>query len=252
MEPDPVIKTHFEIADDSIQGLLGYYHYVANCHTLAPKDTVLAQFAETRIQITDSWSRKFRAADLCTTMEDIFEKYHCRTILVNLVSVFDATLLDFNKRLHALDKIKKEPKNYKSRLKWIFFNVVDKDDPTPGSPKSIYDICLEIDHVRRVRDLFVHHNGRVNSMYKNSTIKIPGHQPILYYGYDDNDVKAENISLLIPHDFLESAFYAHISLLHYVYNTVQKKFFGYEVPYEYIREHKGIGWARCLAPFRVD
>ena len=250
MEPDPVIKTHFEIADDSIQGMLGYYHYVANCHALAPKDRVLARLDEPLIQITEEWRREFRAADLCTTMADIFDKYHSRTLLISLVSVFDATLIDFIKRLQTLGKCTKvKRKGYKERLEWVFFKIVEKDDPTPGSPKSIFDICLEVDHVRRVRDLFVHHNGKVNAGYRDSVIRIPGYQPIFYYGYDETHIRAGNISLMIPPDFLVSAFFAHISLLHYLYNTIQKKCFGYEVPYDYRRENKGIYWGRCLAAF---
>lgn len=39
---------------------------------------------------------------------------------------------------------------------------------------------------------------------------------------------------------------AHLEVLHLLHNKIQKKYFGYDIAYDYLRENKPIEWNRVL------
>ena len=91
------------MADDAMQGAIGYFIYGAACKQFASKDTVSASLPS-HIQITHGWARNYSPDDLCKAMERCFEPYHARVSLIAIIGAFEGALLRFASRIAEVDK----------------------------------------------------------------------------------------------------------------------------------------------------
>lgn len=265
MVADPIyidkIKKAFEIADDEMQGIIGYFHYVKACQNLAPQDKIIPklprlQDQNTRefkygIQITNDWVRLYDPKNLCQTMQQIFLCYHTWVALISLISIFEGALKNFIETLKTAGTIPKKiskPKkdNYKSRLEWTFKIASQSEYGTNIMKNRIPNLCIQIDHARRIRNLWVHNRGFFDKGYQNA-INVNGQQPIISSQFTQF-LKNKNTPVLFildPSDF-EVFSCSHIELLHHLQDTVQKKYFGQKECYNYETEKKKIEWQRLL------
>ena len=131
MSIDNGIKKSFEIADDGMQGIVGYFHYVKACQNIAEQSEIIKKLPsnqnrilnefEGAIKITYEWERKYDPTELCQTMQKVFLSHHARIALISLISIFEGALKNFINRLLKIKKIRNHKHDgYKKRLKWVF------------------------------------------------------------------------------------------------------------------------------------
>jgi len=250
MALDKDLKDAFEVADDGLQGILGYSHYVMTCYDSASKIEIIKRLPSKYLRITHNWDREYKPDELCKEMQKVFPEYLSRTALISVVGMFDAALFNFieilRKRNCDLPKISN---NYKGRLKWAFDEIYNSKDDTEAIDERIPYNCLNIDHARRIRDLWTHHNGLFHIKYEKSFIPVKGKTKIVVPEYYEFKKSGEPIAISILPEMFEKMCFSHIELLHLLYNHIQKKYFGYAEPYDYVKEGKGIEWHRCLVGF---
>lgn len=249
MPKDTQIQRSFEIADDGMQGVIGYFHYVKACHSSASMTDIInklpnAEEDNPSISITDSWKRYYSPHALVRTLKEIFLSYHTRTSTISLISIFEGGLSSFIERLNQTRNISNQPRNYKQRLKWAF--DVAKNSMI-GQQTPLSDICLNVDHARRIRNLWMHNNGLMNDHYSNDYIDVDGNPPIispLYQTYLSNNKGPT--PLIINPDSFEVLSICHITLLHHIHDAIQRTYFNDTQGYGYVVENKIIEWHRCL------
>ena len=167
------------MADDAMQGAIGYFIYGAACKQFASKDTVSASLPS-HIQITHGWARNYSPDDLCKAMERCFEPYHARVSLIAIIGAFEGALLRFASRIAEVDKTFKAPKRkYKKHLEWAFSVVQQSSYGDKQMRERIPDLCLDVDHARRIRNLWMHNNGLFDPLYKEDGICVHGRPPII-------------------------------------------------------------------------
>lgn len=241
MPRDKKIKKIFEIVDDGIQGVVGYFFYVLACKNAVNANSLLSKLPDKAIPITHEWSRYYNPHDLIDTMNSLFDPYHARVCLISTISIFEGALKNFIERLLNTKKIKQSPKNsYKKRLEWIFSEVLKSNYGTAAMIARIPELCLHIDHARRIRNLWMHNNGLFDEHYKKDGIFLSGHSPIIDVSY-----KNKKPVIIKPEGFLAMCL-SHIELLHQIHYQIQKKYFGQKKSYSYKELKKGIEWHRLL------
>ena len=101
-------------------------------------------------------------------------------------------------------------------------------------------ICLDADHARRLRNLWLHNNGLLNELYGTDGIHVDGHSPIVIPAYQQwlNDKRPRAV-YIGPGSF-EKISLSHITLLHHVHDAVQRVYFGETRGYSYKGEKKRI------------
>lgn len=249
MSRDKDIQHVFEVADDSLQGVLGHYLFVIALHGAAEKEKVSISLPPGRIPMTFSWDRFYRKEDLINAFKLIeFQIYQARLSLSTIVNVFEVALKGFIKHLNEKKhKQKLENRSLKSCIKWANEQLIGCDI---GDQKAIdrlpYTLGI-IDNARRLRNLIVHNQGLFDGSYEKDAIKSDG--IILdmhphYSNYKDNPARPTPIVFDTNYFFRFSK--AHIEVLHLLHNFFQKRYFGYDDAYDYRRENKGIEWKRAL------
>ncbi len=241
MPRDKKIKKIFEIADDGIQGVVGYFFYVLACKNAVNANSLLSKLPDKVIPITHEWSRYYNPHDLIDIMNSLFNPYHARICLISTISIFEGALKNFIERLLDANKIKQSPKNsYKKKLEWIFREVLKSNYGTATMIARIPELCLHIDHARRIRNLWMHNNGLFDEHYKKDGILLPKYSPIIDVSY-----KNKKPVIIKPEWFLAMC-HSHIELLHQIHYQLQKKYFGQKKSYSYKELKKRIEWHRLL------
>lgn len=244
MPRDKKIKEIFEIADDGMQGVMGYFFYVlANNKSSNP--TILSDhLPQNKIQITHEWARNYDPQELISAMNSLFEPYHARICLISTISIFEGALKKFVSRLYYTKKINQTPQNnYKKKLEWAFGLALKSDYGSKKMVARIPDLCLNVDHARRLRNLWMHNNGIFDKEYENG-IFVDGCPPIIDSSYKKSSKK--KIPVILKPEGFHKMNLSHIELLHQINDVIQKNYFGQKRSYNYKTLKKGIKWHRAL------
>lgn len=233
-----------------MQGAIGYFIYGAACKQFAPMERVSASLPS-RIRITHAWVRNYTADDLCQAMEQCFEPYHARVSLIAIIGAFEGALLSFALRIAEVDQTFKPPKGkYKKHLEWAFSLVQQSSYGDAHMRERIPDLCLDVDHARRVRNVWMHNNGLFDSFYQEDGISVQGRPPIIAPLYVEQVQKKrrkrKRVPIILSRDGFDRLSWSHIELLHQLHDTIQKIHFGQKQSYHYGRMKKGIEWHRLL------
>jgi hypothetical protein len=105
----------------------------------------------------------------------------------------------------------------------------------------------DVDHVRRLRNCFLHGNGLFDERYERDALLIKGKKDLLpdYQNWKKNP--SQSIPILVDQRQFEGFYKAHIEILHQLHDTIQREEFGYKGPgYSYAAEKKVIDWSRVL------
>ena len=258
MPRDTEILRTFEIADDGMQGVIGYFYYLTACQEIADKEVVKGKLpfvdkdkpALHRLPITVEWDRYYDPNELIGAMDDVFLSYHARTALISVIAIFEAALKGFAKRLKETQKgfiTLPKKNNYEARLDWAF--KLAKDSQSMARTKRLLpDCCLDVDHARRIRNLWVHNKGFFDEGYDHGiAVNGKSHKIAPEYQQWKKDGKPRSV-YLNPDDF-EILSVSHITLLHHVHDAIQRKYFGETEGYSYRGEKKTINWHRVLGDF---
>ncbi len=257
MTRDPDIQKIFEIADDSLQGVLGYNLYIMALQKTANPSLIMKYLPNSvddtkqpAIPLTFSWIRYYRKEELLEAFkEPVFEFFQSRITLLAMVSVFEVALGNFiatlNEKGHTQLMSPSDPA-YK-KLKWAYASSINCDI---GDKKAIVRLSLTysiIDNARRLRNLIVHNQGIFDESYKTQAIefedsKIEFHN--LYEVYENN--RNDKIPVILNGGDVIRFSQAHIEVLHILHNYLQKEYFGFPRPYNYSRENKPIKWDKVL------
>ncbi len=248
MPRDNVVKTAFEVADDGMQGVLGYFFYVMAAKKAASDTEITRHLPNKSIQITYDWERIYSPSNLLQEMNKYFEPYHARISLISTIGMFEGAVTNFYRRLISTNKIIKVKNDnyYKTKLKWSFELT---SQSTYATVKRIPELCLNVDHARRIRNLWMHNNGLFDPLYEKDCIPVPGHTSIidpLYLEYKKARGKKRNHPVIINQNTFLVLTYSHIELLHHLHHVIQKTYFGQKRDYSYKTLKKEIEWHRLL------
>lgn len=243
------IQRVFEVADDALQGLLGYYLYVINSVRCASRDCILGNLPKKVIPITHAWDRYYSPQELVDIMEKLLEPYQTRTSLVAMVNIFEVATGSFANCLQDTGhppNIPGNPKHYINRLKWVFEKVAKSTFPDPKIQARITDLCLDVDHSRRLRNISVHNNGLFDDEYAKG-IEVGGRKPLKHLDYKRyvKDRSKAVPMILYPTDYVQLS-KSHIELLHVLHYEIQRQDFGDSTGYSYRDQKKAIEWHRVL------
>jgi len=123
MDHNPEIKKIFEVADDSLQGVLGYHYYVMANYNAVDSTKILNYLPKDKIPHTYSWTRKYNKNDLMKKITNIFEAYQSRVTLIAMAAFFEVALKEIFNYLHNNGHPQKLPGkniNYKNYIKWAY------------------------------------------------------------------------------------------------------------------------------------
>lgn len=247
MPRDRFIRHAFEIADDGIQGVFGYYMYGIACRRSANETNLIAALPPNQFPITHEWDRIYNPLELHQAMTKYFDAYHARVSLISIIGIFEGCLQNFIARLINTQKIGKSPQGtYKGRLHWTFGIVAQSTYGSQTMHARIPDLCLDVDHSRRIRNLWMHNNGLFDNGYADA-VQVAGGVPI--YDPAFKTYQADNrrkIPFLLSWQDFFSMYRSHIELLHHLHDTVQRTYFGQKRPYGYASLKKRIEWHRLL------
>jgi hypothetical protein len=238
MNHNEEIKKIFEVADDSLQGVLGYHFYVMAAYKTLDLDKISDHLPQQSIPLTHSWDRYYDKAELIKGMTDIFEVYQSRVTLINMVSYFEVALKEFFVQLNPPKKNDRH-RSYKDNIKWAYSESIKTDVADLEAVQRLPITFGKIDNARRLRNLIVHSRGYYTEFYKSDAIKENGIQLDYLPDYEKNGniyIRTGNII-----DFSKS----HIEVLHVLHNGIQKRYF--DAPtYGYLAEHKKIEWDKIF------
>ena len=253
------MKKAFEVADDGMQGAVGYFYYVAASQHIAKEEVIIDYLPKIAVpkngsfeiqfsmQMFHEWVRYYDPGELVRTMRSVFTPYHIRTCLLGIVSIFEAYLSNSIDRLVRKGKMSTIADTYKKRLEWAFPIVLNSTYGSTPMQNRRPNLCLDIDHARRIRNLWMHNNGNFTRRYKDDAIKIPNHKPIVVPEYQ-RFIKLPKSKVPFPVDvaLFDTISRSHIEALHHIHNMLQVRFFAQKQWYGYNREKKGIQWSRVL------
>lgn len=259
---DSDIQRVFEIADDSLLGVLGHHYYVIAIHISADPNEFKIHLptisGKEAIPHTFSWYRYYRKQDLIDAFKPpSFEFYQSRLSLTTMASMFEVALENFIKYLNAkghqqyLKKEKMIFKNnrwtsYKKRLKWAYKELKNCEIGTKKAIKRLPKTFGMIDNARRLRNLILHNHGLFNENYGMDAIKCKGIIKNFHHDYQLFKKSGKSIPIRLFTKNIINFSRAHIEVLHLLHNHIQKKYFKYPEEYDYGREGKPIGWGRIL------
>lgn len=249
---DPEILHAFELSDDAITAVLGYSYYAMAALAVAQdkKAEVSRLIPESSIQITHEWARYYNPHQLTQVMSEMSELVNARLCIVLVVGIFEAGLTKMVDRIVALGRdsaSKKALKTYKSKLCWGINKVLASTYGSPEMQQRRPQLCLDLDHARRIRNLMVHNNGLFNSRFEEDAIKIPGHSPLFHPSLTKfRTDQTQAVPLLLTWNDFNLLTLSHIEFLHHLHDCIQRGYFGCTDSYSYIREKKPIDWVRLL------
>lgn len=242
------IQKVFEIADDSLQGVLGYHLYIIAIQKGVNVKKIWKYLPDTAIPHTFSWNRYYQKQDLTDTLTPIFEYYQSRISLMAMVNVFEVALGNF---IYHLDQ-NGHPQTLKDKtckhyIKWACSKVRRCDIGDKKALKRLPKTLGKIDNARRLRNLIVHNHGLFRKKYKDDAINFTGVEIEIhpdYAKFKKNPQVPSPIKLTTKDivDFSSS----HIEVLHILHNSIQKNIFGFPKPYDYRKENKRINWDKVL------
>ncbi len=241
----------FEIADDALQALIGYFHFIDAAVTSVSDEKIRMMLPKESYKMTPDWFRNYNREELLRFMRDSFYPVHSRQCLVIMASHFEAAVSDFQKVLKEVKKVKLESKytrNYKAKLLWMWDLIRKSKFGTKEMQKRIPTLCLIADDARRIRNLFVHNKGLLNLKYETDFLKIGTHKPIIYRNFDEykKDTRIKIPILLSAREFMKFCI-CHIELLHFLHNEIQVKYFKFGgTPYSYRLDKKVQDWKRLF------
>lgn len=253
MNRDKEIQEIFEIADDSLQGIIGYQMYVSAMENAADHQRILTNLPDQKFQMTFNWIRYYPKQTLLEAFKSPkLELYLSKILLVAMTGVFEASLVDFVK---ALDEkgfqqhLRKGRKHlgYKDYLIWAYHQASKCDignTQTLGRLPQTFGI---IDNARRLRNLIAHCGGLFHQRYERDVLNckdivIDSHPE--YAQFKGNSHKAFPVIVYQP--YFQRLMLAHIEVLHILHNHIQKEYFGVLDGYSYSQERKAIGWERAI------
>lgn len=259
MPRDQILKKTFEVADDGMQGVVGYFYYVAASQHIANDQIITDYLPKVAVPKNGSleiqfimhmfheWGRYYDPGELIRTMGSVFTPYHIRTCILGIVSIFEAYLSNSIDRLVLKGKIKEIADSYKKRLDWAFSIALNSTYGNAPMQNRLPQLCLDIDHARRIRNLWMHNNGNFTRRYKRDAIKILKHNPIIVPEYQ-RFIRSPKSKVPFPVDItlFETVSRSHIEALHHIHNMLQVRFFGQKQWYGYKRAKKRIEWGRVL------
>lgn len=250
MPRDKGIKKSFEIADDGMQGVIGYFFYVIACQKSAESSEISKLLPPNSIPVTLEWARYYNQKQFLKIMNSCFELYHARICLISSISVFESALKDFIKRLNTTGHISnnklRQLKNYKQKLVWAFDIVSGSTYGTTSMKERVPELCLQVDHARRIRNLWMHNNGLINEKYSNDCITITGKSSIVADAYKLYKKSKKKIPIALKPESFINICCAHVELLHQLHYNIQKIFFNQKRAYSYKASRKIIEWQRLL------
>ncbi|MBZ5671939.1 MAG: hypothetical protein LAO04_19705 [Acidobacteriia bacterium] len=245
MPRDQAIETIFTATDDAMRAVWGLHTYMEAAVEVAERRNLLGKLPDGSFQLTHEWSRLYDRNELLNEMDQLGESVHCRASLLVLVSLFEAATRRFYGRLVELNRAEHlERENYKRLLKWAFKTVQQSAIASPKARDRLPETCGDVDNARRLRNTIVHYNGRYDEKYVADAID-DGWVKVQYErGYEPN-VRLGN-PIVLRTDRYEYFSCSHIELLHILHNTIQSRFFGHNVGYNYAEKGKKIEWRRVL------
>jgi hypothetical protein len=241
------IQRAFEVADDAMQGVVGYWLYGNACRQAAD-DIAIQAFLPAKFPMTHRWYRNYDQSDLTSAMNELYGPYHSRVALISIIGVFEAAIKGFMGRLKATGKLGKSvPRHsYKAKLTWVFEVALQSEHGSQEVISRIPDQCLGIDHARRIRNLWMHNNGLFNKQYEKDGIPVAGRGPIIDPSYELSQQGRKRVPVVLkPSRFLDMS-KSHIDVLHHTHNVIQRIHYGHSKPYDYREAGKRIEWYRLL------
>jgi hypothetical protein len=242
---DKDIQYVFEIADDSLQGILGHYMYVLALHSASNIEKIVAYLPNERFPMTFSWDRFYQKQDLIQAFKSpLLQFYQARISLISIVTTFEVALNGFI--THLVEKgYNQELKNQK--LQWAYEQLTPCDIGDTEAIKRIPTTFGIIDNARRLRNLIVHNQGLFNERYELDAlefrdIKVDMHPQYALYKSDP----LKPIPVIFDTPYFLNFSKVHLEVLHLLHNKIQKKYFGCNTGYDYIVENKPIEWDRAL------
>jgi hypothetical protein len=248
MSRDSEIVAIFEKTDDAIHGVWAYYAYAQAACNCASDVGILGTLPSAH-PMTHDWARVYDPADLVAVMKQVFPHYHTLMCLLAIAGIFEAALHEFWTRLETCGIPQQKGKNreYRFRLDWAFDRLSKTTYGTQGMLSRLDQNRRDIDHVRRLRNCFLHNNGLFNTRYEQDALPVKGRKELHpdYYGWTANPTQNRTI-ILGPQDF-DRFYKAHLEVLHQLHDVLQRENFGYEGPgYSYAEEGKAIEWSKML------
>ena len=246
---DKDIQHVFEVADDSLQGILGYHLYVVAMQSASNFEKISEYLPEGGFPMTFSWGRYYQKRDLVQAFDPpVLQFYQSRISLTSLVTAFEVALTGFidnlSKKGYAL-----QLKNQKlfAYIKWAYEQLSCCDIGDPEAIKRLPVTLGIIDNARRLRNLIIHNQGLFNERYETDVLKIRDIKVDMHPGYTLFKVNKQNsIPVLLDTKYFLRFSKAHIEVLHLLHNQIQKRYFGYDRAYDYRAENKPIEWNKAL------
>lgn len=259
---DSEVQSLFEVADDSLIGILGYHFYTMSMKYSVSEQQIWGCLPKGELPITFGWDRFYSKEELTAEMGCFYEGFHSRITLVFITSTFEAFLSDLiailNKKGHH-QKLDNTPKNSKQELTdekiparklimWAYqeaskYENKDAQDMINRLP----DTFGLIDDARRLRNIIVHRKGLFDETYEEDAIDENGIKIHLHPHYK---MFKKNTDLKVPvclnKDSIILYNKAHIEALHILHNSIQQRVFGSQDAYSYKDEKKPIDWVRIL------
>lgn len=177
MTRDSELQRAFETIDDSLTAVLGYSHYsMATYYSSQVNDQqILQHLPSSALQITHEWARFFDEGQLVSAMQSMYSLVTARLGLVLVVSYYEPGLKRMMERVVQQGKdLKDVPRDYKPKLEWAFRKIAMPSYGTPTMVQRVPELCLDVDHARRLRNLFMHNNGLFNQRYADDALAILG------------------------------------------------------------------------------
>lgn len=246
MPIDLRIKRSFEAADDAMQGAIGYFAYGTACHRTALKQDLLSALPDA-LPITHEWMRHYSREALHADMQVFFELYHARVSMIAVIVAFEGAIKNF--REHLGEGGGPEERGVKRSLRWAFDLAQRSTYGAPDGPTRIPMLCSHVDQARRLRNLWMHKSGLVDSYYETDVIELSG----LVLDRDADPICVMKlplpdggiVAILTPRGFDQYA-KSHVELLHHLHDTIQRERFGCMESYHYGSLNKGNDWAALL------
>jgi len=248
MKRDSDIQRVFEIADDSLQGVLGYHLYTIAAQKSADIEKVAMHLPDNKIRITFDWIRFYNKQELMDLFTSpFFELFQSRISLIATTNVFEAALKRFISFLNEKGKHQKRRTSYKSRIEWAYQESLKCDVGRTETLKRLPKTFGIVDNARRLRNLIVHNQGLFDLKYETEAIHSHGIEVDLHPDYEEFRKNPQKpIPLMITTEYLLRFIIAHIEVLHILHNGIQKRFFGVTEGYSYESEMKPIEWRSVL------
>jgi len=253
MKRAPEIQKDFEVADDSLQTILGYHLYTIAVQKSSDKAKIAEYFPDVGIRITFAWNRYYDRQELIDFFSSaLFELIQARVSLIYVTSVFEDVLNRFVEHLNEKQFRQKcglNPK-YKDLILWAYREskrcplcVIGNEKTLEGLPTT-FGI---IDNARRLRNLIVHNHGLFNTKYEDGAIRSDGIKIELHNLYSEFKRSPQQaIPAIIRTEDLCPIIWAHTEALHVLHNSIQEEFFGVTEGYSYKAEKKRIELKRIL------